>query len=163
MKSEKMTEKDTENETLWRRMFNGGPFPLVMYTEISSFALGKTKELAQTVVEMYVVNALCCIVINDLYSLYRESADAIVCNNVVKCWLRKKEITSMPEAVARCTRVLNTIIQHIYKKVENVKTQYPDSPEVHELFLHIAHCIIGWFFVHCNKVRFRSIILVFLR
>ena len=149
VKSEKkMTEKDSENETLWRRIFNGAPMFGVVYTEISSFALGKTKEHAQTVVEMYVVNALCCILINDLYSLHRESADATVCDNVVKFWFRKKEITSMPEAVVRCTRILNTIIQYIYKKVENVKTQYPDSPEVHALFLHIAHYIIGWFFIH---------------
>ena len=152
----KMTEKDTENEVFWRRIFGGVPMFVGLYAEISSFAMGKTKEHAQTVIEMYLVNAFCCIVVNDLYSLYRESAEAIVCDNVVKFWLRKNEITSMPEAVVRCTRILNTIIQYTYKKVENVKTQYPDSPEVHALFLHIAHNITGWLFVHeyaCDRYQ----------
>ena len=156
VKSEKMTEKDTENDVLWRRIFGAGTMFGMVYTEISSFAMGKTKEHAQTVMEMYVVNSLCGIVTNDLYSLYRESAEAIVCDNVVKFWLRKKEVASMPEAVVRCTRILNTIIQYVYEKVENVKTQYPDSPEIHALFLHIAHHIIGCFFVHehaCDRYQ----------
>ena len=144
----KATVEITENEVLWSRITAGGPLILSPYVEISSSALGKTKEHSQTVVEMYVASSLLCIITNDLYSIHRETINAIPGDNVIGLWLRKKEITSLPEAVIRCTKIVNVIIQYMYKKVKNVKIQYPDNPEVHTLFLHIAQTAIGWIFFH---------------
>ena len=114
------------------------------------------KELAQAVVEMYVVSSLLCIIVNDLYSIHRETTNAIPCDNVIEFWLRKKEITSMPEAIVRCTRIVNAVMQYTYDKVENVKTQYPENPEIHTLFLHIAHLTTGWIFYHDQGDRYKD-------
>ena len=145
----KMTAGDTENETLWRRIFGGGPLFLLLYVEISSFSLGKTSEHISTVTEMYVVSSLCCIITNDVYSYHRETTESLVyCDSVIKLWLRNKEISTIPEAIARIAKILNAIVQYMYEKVENVKSQYPNCPEVHVLYEYIAYATIGWMFMH---------------
>ena len=145
----KMTAEDTENETLWRRIFGGGPLFLLLYVEISSFSLGKTKEHIPTVTEMYVISSLCCIITNDLYSYHRETSESLIyCDSVIKLWLQNKEISTMPEAIARITTILNATVQYMYEKVENVKVQYPNCPEVHTLYEYIGYATIGWMFMH---------------
>lgn len=153
----KTTVEATENEVLWSRITAGAPLVLAPYVEISSFAIGKIpKVLAHTVVEMYVVSSLLCVITNDLYSYHRETTNAIPCDNVITFWLRKKEIKCIPEAVVRCTRIFNAIMQYMYEKVENVKTQYPENPEIHTLFLNIAHLTTGWIYYHdqgCDRYK----------
>jgi hypothetical protein len=67
---------------------------------------------------------------------------------VIKLWLRNKEISTIPEAIARIAKILNAIVQYMYEKVENVKSQYPNCPEVHVLYEYIAYATIGWMFMH---------------
>ncbi|CAB4016901.1 Hypothetical predicted protein [Paramuricea clavata] len=150
VKSEKnMTPEDSDNETLWRRIFGGGPLFLLLYVEISSFSLGKTKEFIPTITEMYVVSSLCCIITNDVYSYYRETTESLIyCDSIIKVWLHNKEITTIPEAIARITNILNATVKYMFEMGKNVKIQYPNSPEVHALFEYIAYATIGWMFMH---------------
>ena len=145
----RMTAKDTENETLWRRIFGGGPLFLLMFVEISSFSVGKVKKHMPAITEMYVISSLCCIITNDVYSYHRETNDGLTeCDSVIKLWLHKKEVSSVPEAVGKITRILNAIFTYMYEKVEKIKVKYPNSPELHRLLDYIAYATTGWIFIH---------------
>ena len=150
--------KDTENKTIWRRIFNAGALAFIPYVEISSFSLGKVKEHIPTISEMYVVSSLVCTLVNDLYSYHRETSEAQLfdCDSVIKKWFSNKEVSSMPEAVERVTRILNATMQYMFEKVRHVKLDYPNSPEVHVLYEYIAYTAVGWMFIHdksCDRYK----------
>ena len=140
--------RNAANKTLWRRIFNGGPLVFTPYVEISLFSLGKVKEHIPTINEMLVVSAFLCIVVNDLYSYYREENESVLSDNVVRQWLGDKEISSMPEAVKKVTRIANACMQYMFKKVQRVKLDYPNSPEAHVLYEYIAYTAVGGLFIH---------------
>ena len=134
-------------DKIWRRLFNARALSYQLYVEISSFSLGKVKEHIPTISEMHVVSSLVCVFINDLYSYHRE-VQLPDCDNVMKLWLNDKEISSMPEAVERVTRILNATMQYFFEKVQHVKLDYPNSPEAHLLYEYLAHTAVGWIYLH---------------
>ena len=94
------TTQDTQNELLWKRVFTGAGVLLVPILESSSHSLGKIKEHIPAISQLYVLQGLYCVLLNDIYSYYREEKHGRNANeNLIKFWLEKKETTNVPESV----------------------------------------------------------------
>ena len=139
-------EKETEMDTLWRRVFGGCIIPYPMFAEIASGAVGKTKQHLRVLNELYILCTLYWTTINDLYSYYYEKDTN--CDNVVKAILLRKEAAEMPDAVAKVTQILDAVCASMYEKMEQLKLRYPDDQELHSLLDYIGQATLGAFYLH---------------
>ncbi|CAB4008190.1 Hypothetical predicted protein [Paramuricea clavata] len=140
----------TSHEMLWRRVFDGLVILFYQFGELISGATETAQQHITVVTELRMLGCLYCIVINDLYSYQRDKLASS--DNMIKTWLLEKTVSSLSEATARCSQILDAIMKYMYQRVEQCMQSNPGCPQLESLLETTIYTTVGWIRSHTTVV-----------
>lgn len=131
--------------------------PFLPVNEVMSGAIGKSKAHVILVSELYLLSSIFCALINDCYSYHKDMKEGCT-TNVIMELVETKKVSDKHEALAKVIEIANSIIKYMYQKIEKIKQENPNNPELHKVLDYTGMATVGWFFSHDTTPRYKATI-----
>ena len=142
------------SEDIWTRLLSSAIIIYLPINEIAAWSVIKNTEHVSLLNELYFLESLWCMVVNDIYSYNREmKLDVSVCN-MVQTISGSKEASAESDAVMKCVEILNAVVKIMYQKIEKAKQKNPANQDLCKLLDDIGIATVGWYYWHIHCPRF---------
>ena len=142
------------SEALWTRLFSSG---VMIYLPIQEIVVGtviRNSEHMSLINELYFLESIYCMIINDIYSYNREMKIAVDVCNMVHTFAGSKEASAEFDAVIKCVEILNAVVKTMYQKIEKAKQKNPGNQDLWKMLDNIGIATVGWYHWHLYSPRY---------
>ena len=134
------------SEDLWTRLLASGIMVFLPIQEIVAGSVIKNSEHVSLLNELYFLESIFCMVVNDIYSYNREMKIGVGICNIVQTIAGSKEATAESDAVIKCLEIVNAVVKTMYQKIEKAKQKNPANQDLWKLLDNIGMATVGWYY-----------------
>nr|UPI41574.1 TPS8 [Erythropodium caribaeorum] len=143
-------------ELIWRRLFDGHVMIWGISFEAVRGAIGKLKGHLPLVNELGFLFSSFVVTVNDIYSESREKEDGLKACNVFRSLTEGETASTESDVVENSVRVVNSIIEVMYKKIEKAKEENPDNTDLCNVLDNMGAAVVGWLVFHQLTPRYKD-------